>query len=219
MTLILGIDDAGRGPVLGPMILAGVLAKSEDEKEISEFGAKDSKLLSPNQRAQIKEKLSKFKSHIEISEPKEIDSSDNLNYLEAKKAAKIINVLTKNIDEKITVIIDCPSTNIQSWQNDVFQLLDDKEKINLSCEHKADFNHPIVSAASILAKEKREELMLKIRKEFQVDLGSGYPADPKTKEFIAENFDNEKFNSIIRFSWNTVKKLIKAKEAGQKKLF
>lgn len=219
MTLILGIDDAGRGPVLGPMVLAGVLIKKKDEDEIKSWGAKDSKLLTPSKRAEIKEKIeSKFKFHLETASPKEIDDSSNLNYLEAIHAAKIINELTKDSKEKIKAIIDCPSTNIESWCNDVKNLVDNSN-VKVICEHKADFNHPIVSAASILAKEKREAEMKTLRKSFQIDFGSGYPADPKTKEFISKNFDNKKYKSIIRFSWKTVKKLIKEKEAKQTKLF
>jgi len=220
MTKLLGIDDAGRGPVLGPMILAGVLIEEKEEKEIVSWGAKDSKLLTPKKRGEIKEKIEeKFKHHIEIAQPIDIDKSTNLNYLEAIHAAKIINKLTANLNEKVNVIIDCPSTNIESWSNDVQKLIKKPEIISLSCEHKADFNHPIVSAASIIAKEKREEEMKKLRLELKKDFGSGYPADPKTKEFITENHDNEKYKHIIRFSWNTVKKLVKTKESGQKKLF
>lgn len=220
MTLILGIDDAGRGPVLGPMILAGVLAEESEQKTIKNWGAKDSKLLTPKKRKEIKENIiSRYTHHIELATPKEIDKSDNLNYLEAIHAAKIINKLTKNLNEKVNVIIDCPSTNIKSWTNDVQNLIKKPEIISLSCEHKADFNHPIVSAASIIAKEKREDEMLKLRQQTGIDFGSGYPADPKTKNFIQKNFDNEKYIPMIRFSWNTVKKLVKEKREGQKKLF
>jgi len=220
MTKLIGIDDAGRGPVLGPMILAGVLIESNEEQIIKNWGAKDSKLLTPKMRGEIKEKIeTQFKHHIETSSPKEIDDSSNLNYLEAIKTAKIINELTKDLNEKVSVIVDCPSTNIESWSNDVQQLIKKPKIISLSCEHKADFNHPVVSAASIIAKEKREDEMYKLRLEFKTDFGSGYPADPKTKEFIKDNYNNEKFKDIIRFSWNTVKKLIKAEKTGQKKLF
>jgi ribonuclease HII len=220
MTLLLGIDDAGRGPVLGPMILAGVLIKPSEEKIIASWGAKDSKLLFPTKRKKISDQIKKhFKHHIETSTPKEIDNHKNLNTLEAEKAAKIINKLTKNLNEKVQVIIDCPSINIKSWSNDVQKLLKNPKNISLSCEHKADLHHPIVSAASIIAKEKREDEIYKLKLKLKTDFGSGYPADPKTKEFIEENFDNPKYNSIIRFSWNTVKKLIKAKKSNQQKLF
>jgi ribonuclease HII len=212
MTLTLGIDDAGRGPVLGPMILAGVLIKPEEEKLIKQMGAKDSKLLTPAQRKKIKEQLEKYPHKTELSTPKEIDNHKNLNLLEAEKAAKIINHLTKDLNEKVQVIIDCPSVNTQSWTNDVQKLLTNPKNIQLSCEHKADLHHPIVSAASIIAKEKREDEIYKLKLQLKTDFGSGYPADPKTKDFIKENFNNPKFKDLIRHSWNTVKKLTKGKQ-------
>jgi ribonuclease HII len=218
---LLGIDDAGRGPVIGPMILAGVIIDSEEqESEIKALNARDSKLLSPLQRKTIAEKIKpQFKHFIVTSSPKQIDDSSNLNYLEAIKTAQIINHLTEDLHEKTKVIVDCPSVNIESWSNDVQKLLENPKNVILSCEHKADANHPIVGAASILAKEKREEKIKKIKEDFQVDLGSGYPADPKTKKFLIDNFDKEKYKPIIRFSWNTIKKLFKEKASSQKKLF
>jgi ribonuclease HII len=220
MTKLLGIDDAGRGPVLGPMILAGVLAETEDETEIKNMGAKDSKLLTPARRKQIKDEVEKrYKHHLELSTPKEIDDHKNLNLLEAEKTAKIINELTKDLNENVRVVVDCPSVNIQSWSEDVEKLLKSPEKIQLSCEHKADLHHPIVSAASIIAKEKREDELKRLRLELKIDFGSGYPADPKTKEFIAENFDKKEYRDIIRFSWKTVKKLVAEKKSSQQKLF
>jgi len=217
MTLLLGIDDAGRGPVLGPMVLAGILIKSEDEKIIKSLGAKDSKLLTPTTRNKIKNQLiEKYQHHAELSTPNEIDKHKNLNLLEAEKTAKIINTLTKNINEKIQVIIDCPSINIKSWTNDVQQLLNNPKNISLSCEHKADANHPVVSAASIIAKEKREDEIYKLKLSYKTDFGSGYPADPKTKKFVQQNFKNPKYKNLIRFSWNTIKKLTQEK---QQKLF
>ena len=218
MTKRIGIDDAGRGPVIGPMILAGILIEEKEESMIKEWGAKDSKMLTPKKRGEIRDKIKKrFKSHIEISTPKEIDESSNLNYLEAIKTAKIINKLTEDLNEKVNAIIDCPSVNIASWSNDVQKLIEKPEIVNLSCEHKADEVHPVVSAASILAKEKREDEIYRLKKEIGKDFGSGYPADPKTKEFIKDNFQDEKYKHIIRFSWNTVKRLVK--EKGQKSLF
>jgi len=217
---LLGIDDAGRGPVIGPMTLAGVIIDGEQESEIKALNAKDSKLLSPLQRKKIAEALKPlFKHHITTSSPKQIDDSSNLNYLEAIKTADIINHLTNDLTEKTKVIVDCPSVNIESWSNDVQQLLKKPDNIILSCEHKADANHPIVGAASILAKEKREEEIYKLKLQHKIDFGSGYPADPKTKNFLTENFDKEEYAPIIRFSWNTVKKLFKAKVSSQKKLF
>ncbi|MFH0808614.1 MAG: ribonuclease HII [archaeon] len=222
MTLLFGIDDAGRGPVLGPMILAGILIKPEDEKIIKSLGAKDSKLLTPTIRKKIKNQLiEKFQYHTELSTPTEIDNSTNLNYLEAIKSAKIINHLMKNIKEPVKIIIDCPSINIKSWTADVQKILTTTYHLPpttylLNCEHKADLNHPVVSAASIIAKEKREDEIKKLKQQLNIDFGSGYPADPKTKKFVQQNFKNPKYKNLIRFSWNTIKKL---KQEKQQKLF
>ncbi|MFA4960106.1 MAG: ribonuclease HII [Candidatus Pacearchaeota archaeon] len=215
---IIGIDDAGRGPVLGPMILSGVLAEKKDNDILKKWGAKDSKLLPPKKRKMLSKKIKrKYKYHFEITHPNEIDNSANLNYTEAIKAAKIINKLMGNIDEPVEIILDCPSVNLIAWNEDVFKLLKKTELITMKCEHKADFNHPIVSAASIVAKEMRETEVKKLKKEYGIDFGSGYPSDPKTQKFVKENYKNPKYKNLIRFSWDTVKKLEKEKE--QKKLY
>lgn len=215
---LIGIDDAGRGPVLGPMILAGVLCEDSDQAKLAEQGAKDSKLLTPPKRKILGDKFKKeYKYHIEISQPEEIDASPNLNDLEAINAAKIINKLSQETKEKIKVIIDCPSVNTEAWGKFVENLIIEKEKIDLHVEHKADFNHPVVSAASIIAKEKREDEMEALRDELKLDFGSGYPADPKTKEFIKKYHEDETYKTLIRHSWATVKKL--KKEKNQKSLF
>jgi len=218
MAKIIGIDDAGRGPVLGSMVLAGVLIDEGDNNLLREWGAKDSKLLTPKNRGEIKKKIiSQFKYYSEISSSEEIDNSLNLNYLEAIKTAKIINNFMAGLDEKVKVIVDCPSVNIPAWSRDVEKLIKKPELVLLSCEHKADINHPSVSAASIIAKERREDEIYKLKQKFQIDFGSGYPSDPKTKKFIEKNFENSEYKKVIRYSWNTVKRLIKAK--NQKSLF
>jgi ribonuclease HII len=131
------------------------------------------------------------------------------------KAAMIINKLTEKIKEEVDVIIDCPSVNTKEWKLTVEKFLNNKEKIKIKAEHKADFNYPVVSAASIIAKESREEEVAKLKKELQIDFGSGYPADPKTVEFIEKNHADPLYSKIIRHSWSTVKKL----KSNQKKLF
>lgn len=218
MKYLIGVDDAGRGPVIGPLILAGVLIEEKEEGKLRELGAKDSKLLTPKIRRQVFEKVKSevMKFHYEITSPKEIDDCDNLNDLEAIKTAMIINTLSEGLGGEITAIIDCPSVNTKAWGNFVEKLIINKE-IALKVEHKADFNHPVVSAASIIAKENREEQVAKLSKQYNINFGSGYPSDPTTKEFIEKNHDKEEFKEIIRHSWATVKKLKQG--TNQKKLF
>jgi len=227
---LIGIDDAGRGPVLGPMILAGILINSkEDEKNLKEIGVKDSKLLFPSTRKKISKILKeKYKYEAISTSAKEIDNSlargTNLNQVEAIKTAKIINKLTEKENsekEKIHVIIDCPSINKSSWQDFLIQYLtkDALNKITISCEHKADLRHFVVGAASIIAKEKREDEIKQLKKDLNIDFGSGYPSDPKTKDFLLNNHTNSKYENLIRTSWQTYKNLINKKDEKQEKLF
>jgi len=210
---VLGIDEAGRGPVIGPLIIAGVMI--EDGKEVMLGAVKDSKLLSHKKRIELNEliqKNSKFKI-IEVS-PKEIDNAlnskskgINLNWLEAQKQAEIINELRPDV-----AIIDCPSPNCKKYTEYLCNLITDK-KIKLIVEHKADVNYPVCSAASIIAKVKREEEMEKIRKKYG-DVGPGYQSNPITQKFIKENW--EKYPEIFRKSWSTFKN--EEKKKNQKNL-
>ncbi len=211
MTKILGTDEAGRGPVIGPLIIAGVMI--DDSKQTLPQGLKDSKLLSHIKRMQLDKQI-KENSSFEILEvlPKEIDEallsdSMNLNWLEAHKQAEIINTLKP---EK--AIIDCPSPNIKKFTEYLKNLLKNKN-IELIVEHKADMKYQICSAASIIAKVKREEEMDKIKLKYG-KTGAGYPSDPKTKEFVKNNWN--KHPEIFRKTWATYKKYSDNK--GQKGL-
>lgn len=215
---IIGIDDAGRGPILGPMILTGILIEKSEEEFIKQIGAKDSKLLTSKKRKKISDVLKeKYFYHYELSSPEEIDNFPNLNNLEAVKSGIIINFLMKDIEEKVIVYVDCPSVNTKSWGDLLFSMIIKKEQVELICEHKADFNYPVVSAASIISKEIREDEIKKLKKDFDVDFGSGYPADPKTKNFLVKTFGERKYDSLIRKSWSTYRNLIA--KMDQKKLF
>jgi len=220
--LILGIDDAGRGPVIGPMVLAGVLVDEKIEKEFVKLGVRDSKMLLPHKRTKLAEeiKLRALGIHIVIIPVYEIDGKDNdnlnLNQREAVASSVIINKLN-NGKEKIKVIIDCPSNNIKAWRGYLEKFLMGKANLTLICEHKADVNHVVVSAASIIAKTTRDNEIEKIKKEIGVDFGSGYSSDSITRKFIYENYDKFKDKGIFRESWKTIKK---HKLRGvQKKLF
>ena len=119
--LILGIDDAGRGPVIGPMILAGCLIDERKIKKLKNLGIKDSKELTQKRREfledVIKENVETFE--VVIIYPNEIDGKNGegtkLNELEAEGFAKIINAMNKESYNKIKVVIDCPSPNINKW--------------------------------------------------------------------------------------------------------
>jgi len=220
--LKIGVDDAGRGPVIGPMILAGVLINSEQEKELKKLGVKDSKQLTPKRREFIAEKIRETISSYElvIVQPDEIENKQEqgikLNEVEAIACAKIINKLNKE-EEKIKVILDCPSTSLIKWKDFLKTKIKDLSNLEILCEHKADQNHVAVSAASILAKSQREKEMDKLRKKYGNEIGSGYTSDPATQRFLQKYADKYKDDGIFRKTWITWKKA--SENLGQRKLF
>ncbi len=210
MVKILGIDEAGRGPVIGPLIIAGVLINKKDIIKLEKIGATDSKLVSQKQRELISAEVKKkFDWKIIEVKPSEIDEAIdgsvelNLNWLEARKCAEIINSF--DVDE---VYIDCPSPNIKAYTNYLKKLLN--KEVKLIVEHKADVKYVVVGAASILAKVVREVEVKKIEKKVGESIGTGYPSNPICQEFLKNNWD--KYPNIFRKSWVTWKNHKIAKE-------
>ena len=214
--LICGIDEAGRGPIIGPMVLCGLLVKEEDEKNLVRLKVKDSKLLTKKTREFLFDKIKDISYKYEIIEvyPDEIDHAVNnndglnLNRLEAVKTADIINLLKPD-----KAIIDAPSNNIRSYKQYLLNLIKNK-KMEIILEHKADINFPIVSAASILAKVTRDSKIEEIKKKIKVDFGSGYMTDPKTIDFLEKYY--EKYPDLFRKSWLPYQNILNKK--FQKKL-
>lgn len=211
MALVLGIDEAGRGPVIGPLVLCGVMIDESKKERLKEMGVKDSKLLTHPQRLKLSSKIKDLADEFKliIVEPKEIDEAVttpgmNLNWLEAHKSAQIINELDPD-----KVILDCPSPNIKRYTSYLKELLDD-DSIEIDARHKADRDFVVVGAASILAKCEREDQVLKIEKMVGQSIGSGYPSNPVCQKFLKEN--GEKYPEIFRKSWMTWKGQEQAKK-------
>ena len=191
--------------------MCGLVIKGEDEKELVRLKVKDSKLLTKNNREFLFDKIKDVSKNYKliIIQPKEIDRAVhyhdglNLNKLEARKSAEILNEL--NPDK---AIIDAPSNNIESYKSYLMKHVNNK-KIKLILEHKADFNYPVVGAASILAKVTRDNEIEKLKKQIGIDFGSGYMTDPKTVEFLKSNFEN--YPELFRKSWFPYKDLLNQK--------
>jgi ribonuclease HII len=206
--MILGIDDSGRGPLIGPMVLAGCLVDEETEKELKKLGAKDSKQLTSRRREFLAEKIKEMAETFEVVviQPDEIDGQSHkgikLNEVEAIACAQIINKINKGYG-KIKVFVDCPSTNITRWTDFLKTKVKDLSNLEISCEHKADVNHVPVSAASILAKSNREKEMDKLREKYGPEIGSGYCSDPLTQKFLEMHSKKYGEDGIFRKTWGT----------------
>lgn len=219
---ILGIDDAGRGPVIGPMVLAGCLIDEKFESELKKLGVKDSKQLTQKRREFLSEKIKEFAETFEVIliHPEHIDQQNaegtKLNEVEAIACAEIINRINKGY-KKIKIIVDCPSPVIAKWQDFLKTKIDNLSNVEVVCEHKADVNHVSCSAASVLAKTVRESEMAKIREKYGEEIGSGYCSDPSTIRFLEKSGHKHEDTGIIRKTWITWKDVVAKKE--QKKLF
>ncbi len=212
--LIAGIDEAGRGPVIGPMVLAGISIKEKDLHRLGEIKVKDSKLLTISSRKilfkKIKEIADKFK--IIIVAPEEIDrcirsASLNLNWLEAVKTAEIIDALKPD-----RAIVDCPSNNLNAYRDYLLSKMSSRPELII--DHKADAKYEAVSAASILAKVTRDNEIKRIEAAVGEPIGSGYPSDPVTVRFLRKN--HSRFPGIFRKEWASWKNA--AKKTRQKNL-
>ncbi len=222
MPFVAGIEEAGRGPVIGPMVMAITVIESSKEHTLREIGVKDSKQLTPKQRKALFMQLQGFLQAYDykIIEPKEIDNSlisgnSNLNWLEADISIELVKKITKDIQID-QYYIDCPSTNIESY----VAYLTKHIPLEPSCiiaEHKADQNYPIVSAASIIAKVIRDQEIENLQTQLGFDFGSGYTSDKKTITFLRDWVKkHKKLPNFVRKSWVTAKNILN--DVKQKKL-
>jgi len=201
---ILGIDEAGRGSVLGPMVIAGVVVPEKMEKVLERMGVKDSKRLTPNRRTILSRKLKKmFDYEIVVISAREIDEmrAEGINLNEIEKNA-MESILLKIKPEK--AIVDAVDVKAERFQSN----LCNDTGVNVIAEHKADDKYIEVSAASIIAKAERDNQIAQINKDFikSGGIGSGYPSDPKTKEFLT-NYTYDEMPDFVRRSWATVAKM------------
>ncbi len=206
--LIAGIDEAGRGAVIGPLVIAGVVMKEEELCKLAELGVKDSKLLSPQRREALAKEIKKIAQDYNIVElcPKEIDyvvqngrRLRKLNWLEAQTMAKTVQALRPD-----KVYVDASDIKEARFKQQIQECL--SYRVEIISEHKADRNYPIVSAASIIAKVERDRQIAELARTYG-DFGSGYPSDTRTMDFLATCLrDFKEYPSFVRKSWKPAKK-------------
>jgi len=200
---ISGIDEAGRGPVLGPMVMAIASFDVSALDELKELGVKDSKMLTAEKREEFYPKIidlaeEYYSVKVDAYEIDKKREKISLNLIEAKMAVELINLL-RNKQKKI--YIDCPDVNTAKYRDTVYAYLNNHHEI--IAEHHADVNYVAVSGASIIAKVERDRYIKQIEKEHGIEIGSGYPHDPKTIAFIKECVKSKSIPKFVRKSWQT----------------
>jgi len=215
---VCGVDDAGRGPVIGPLVIAGIRIEEEKLEQLRFLGVKDSKKLSPEARMELSIEIPKIvdEYHIVELEAGHLDLVVNrspkfqgLNLLEAKAMADVIEKLKPHL-----AYVDASDTRPERFKNNILERLSFKPR--LVSEHHADEKYPPVSAASILAKVRRDSRIEELKKEYG-EIGSGYAHDPITVRYLSKYYlANRDFPPIVRRSWKTLRNLVA--EISQSKL-
>ena len=202
--IICGVDDAGRGSMVGPLVIAGVRIDKKNLKKLKSIGVQDSKKLSPKTREILYKKIIEIVDEyyvVRIS-PKTIDSNvfkHKLNHLEAKNMAKVIKELSPQV-----AYVDSCDVDYKRFGKEISLLTSNSKIIS---RHHADSRFIVVAAASIIAKVSRDKSIHRLKKNF--DLGSGYPSDKKTVKCVKKILSSNKHqNSFIRMSWKPVQKII-----------
>lgn len=186
---VLGIDEAGRGSLVGPLVVGFVIL--DTSKKLS-FDLKDSKDLTPKEREEIYEKLKEEAEYIgyEFITPEEIDRN-SMNFLEYKYIKKHIEKL------------EFDALYIDAFMDPIYFKNLHKYVI---AEYKADSKYSVVSAASIVAKVERDKYINQL-KEKVGDFGSGYPSDPRTINFLSNQENFSKLKPYLRKKWSTYKNI------------
>jgi ribonuclease HII len=207
--MICGVDEAGRGPVIGPLVVAGVLV--DNDAKLVRIGACDSKQLSPRQRETLQGQIKAVATKYELivlpaSDIDDLRNAMTLNELEVFVFSKVIEKLKPDI-----CYVDAADVNEVRFGRDILARL--TYRPTMISKHKADDLYPVVGAASILAKTTRDEHIRQIATELEqklpLPLGSGYPADPITMRFLRTWLVKYgDFPPYVRRSWETAQQLM-----------
>jgi ribonuclease HII len=202
----IGIDEAGKGPVIGSMFVAGVL----NFKGLEEMGVKDSKKLRPAKREYLAGKIeAATKVHVFELSAAEIDTLRDkctMNEILVELFSRVIRVFLPD-----KAFVDAADVNAERFGANLRCKSENEygKAVEIISRHKADTHYPIVSAASIIAKVHRDRSIRRIEEEIGEKIGSGYPADPLTIRFLEKKL-KESGSDVpfyVRRSWKTVKKL------------
>jgi len=199
-----GVDEAGKGAVLGPMVVAAV--GCDQENLLPDIGIKDSKQLSPEKRSLLYEEITSTCSiALRVVSAGEIDSGRKtmtLNVLLARLHAAVITDLVPDL-----AYVDACDVIAERYGHMVTNFLGCQCRV--VAEHHADKSFPLVSAASIVAKVVRDREIEVLAKKYG-DIGSGYPSDQRTVDFLTAAIQRSGTSPVFaRASWKTVEKMIR----------
>lgn len=202
---VVGIDEAGRGCVLGPLVVAGFACDLADVATIVEAGAGDSKRMSAKRRARVATALEPL-GEVEVRRiPATAIDAGNLNTLEEEAIVSILVALRPDL--AILDALGHPSAQPAMLDRLRRALAPHGLDPELRAEPKADAHHPPVGAASVFAKTRRDDALDALRAD-HAPFGSGYPSDPVTRGWLRDlHAAGTPWPAFVRTRWGTVRDL------------
>lgn len=202
-----GTDEAGKGAVLGAMFAAAVAVADLDAIPTE---VDDSKKLTPTRRGELHQTL--------VNDPRisigvasipsgRIDGHESMERLTAAAHAEAIDAVLKNIDGAANGHLDAAGHNPRKFAAEVVEKA--ASDIEVEATHGADETEPIVGAASIVAKVRRDRHVQELAEKHSTELGSGYPGDEKTIAFLREYVERTgKLPPAARETWDTSREIL-----------
>lgn len=200
--VLAGVDEAGKGPVVGSMFIAGLATDEKGVEALKRLGVRDSKLLTPKRREELVgriEALGKV-AVVEITAARidELRKTVTVNVILVQAYAEVLRAL-----RPARAWLDAPDVKPARFAENVRAA--SGLEVEIVAEHGADVTYPIVSAASIVAKVRRDRSVRALEASLGFPIGSGYPADPVTKEALPRIL--KEVPREVRHSWETVGRL------------
>ncbi|ELZ56226.1 MULTISPECIES: ribonuclease HII [Halorubrum] len=229
--MYLGVDEAGKGPALGPMVAAAVIAAPSSLPA----DVDDSKRIAPDRREAMAAALDEDPEvavGVARVEPAEIDRPDtDMNTLTVRGQARAVRAALADrpagIGEPVRVVADAGDTSEERFARRLREFVaagedgdraeggDPVPAVDVTAAHGADADDPLVGAASVVAKVTRDAAMATVDAAYPEydDVGSGYPSDPATRSFIAAYVgDHGRLPDCARESWATCEDALAAAE-------
>lgn len=208
---ILGIDEAGRGPVIGPLVVAGVLVDAEVENSLIRLGLKDSKQVRRPERRRLAKEIEMHAREIRILAYSPAQLEVNLNHVELSAFAHLVRELSPS---RVVVDAPVPPRSIPQFVDLLRRKASTHDELEIVAENRADENHAIASAASIIAKVYRDEALQRLHKLYG-DFGWGYPVELKTRSFLRDWYErHRRFPPCVRTRWRTVRQIVQSTPGG-----
>lgn len=200
--VLAGVDEAGKGPVVGSMFVVGFATNAAGVEALKRLRVRDSKLLTPRRREEMAARIEPLgrAAVVELTAARidELRKRTTVNAILVEAYAEVLRVL-----RPAEAWLDAPDVKPGRFAERVRALSGIDAK--MVAEHGADVKYPLVSAASILAKVRRDRSVRALEARLGLPIGSGYPADPLTQRALPDLL--REAPEEVRHSWETVSRM------------